>query len=207
MKQKAGAALIKQPMLARELMRAAKAGAPNLPLSVKTRIGDVKNTLNEWLPVLLEEKPEAIIIHCRTRKEMSKVPARWETIKEAVDIAKGSGVKIIGNGDVVDIADARNKIKETGCDGVMLGRAIFGNPWLFSEKIPSIKEKLEVMLEHTYLFEELLGEHKSFHIMRKHYKAYANGFDGAKELRIQLMQTENVADVEKIVKHYVESLH
>ena len=207
MKQKAGAALIKQPELARELMRAAKAGAPNLPLSVKTRIGDVKNTLNEWLPVLLEEKPEAIIIHCRTRKEMSKVPARWETIKEAVDIAKGSGVKIIGNGDVVDIADARNKIKETGCDGVMLGRAIFGNPWLFSEKIPSIKEKLEVMLEHTYLFEELLGEHKSFHIMRKHYKAYANGFDGAKELRIQLMQTENVADVEKIVKHYVESLH
>jgi len=207
MKQKAGAALIKQPMLARELMRAAKAGAPNLPLSVKTRIGDVKNTLNEWLPVLLEEKPEAIIIHGRTRKEMSKVPARWETIKEAVEIAKGSGVKIIGNGDVVDVTDARNKVKETGCDGVMLGRAIFGNPWLFSEKIPSIKEKLEVMLEHTYLFEELLGEHKSFHIMRKHYKAYANGFDGAKELRIQLMQTENVADVEKIVKHYVESLH
>jgi len=207
MKQKAGAALIKQPELARELMRAAKAGAPNLPLSVKTRIGDVKNTLNEWLPVLLEEKPEAIIIHGRTRKEMSKVPARWETIKEAVEIAKGSGVKIIGNGDVVDVTDARNKVKETGCDGVMLGRAIFGNPWLFSEKIPSIKEKLEVMLEHTYLFEELLGEHKSFHIMRKHYKAYANGFDGAKELRIQLMQTENVADVEKIVKHYVESLH
>ncbi len=206
MKQKAGAALIKQPDLARELMRAAKLGAPNLPLSIKTRIGDGRNILSEWLPVLLKEKPAAIIIHARTRKEMSKVPARWDTIKEAVDIAKGSGVLIVGNGDVLDLADGRAKVEATGCDGVMLGRAIFGNPWLFAEKVPNVKEKLEAMLEHTKLFDELLGAHKSFHIMRKHYKAYANGFDGAKELRVQLMATENVADVEKIVTDYVKHL-
>jgi len=204
-KQRAGAALMKQPELARELMRAAKAGAPELPLSIKTRIGDTKNNLAEWLPALLEEKPAAIIIHARTRKEMSKVPARWETIAEAVNIARGSGTLIIGNGDVVDLADARAKVEQTACDGVMLGRAIFGNPWLFSEKIPKLEEKLEVMLEHTRLFEELLGAHKSFHIMRKHYKAYANGFDGAKELRVQLMSTETSAEVEKIVSSFLNT--
>lgn len=208
-KQKAGAALMKQPELAQELMRAAKAGAPQLPLSIKTRIGDGKNMLNEWLPTLLEEKPAAVIIHCRTRKEMSKVPARWETITEAVEIARGSGVLIVGNGDIQDLADARAKVEQTGCDGVMLGRAIFGNPWLFNtkssiEQIP-VAKRLEVMLEHTRLFEELLGAHKSFHIMRKHYKAYANGFDGAKELRVQLMSTETSAEVEQIVSPFLNT--
>ncbi len=203
MKQKAGAALIRQPELARELMRAAKAGAPNLPLSIKTRIGDGRNILDEWLPTLLEEKPAAIIIHARTRKEMSKVPAHWEAITQAVRIAKGSDTLIIGNGDVLDLADGRKKAEETGCDGIMLGRAIFGNPWLFADKIPTVEEKISAMIQHTKLFVELLGEHKSFHIMRKHYKAYANGFDGAKELRIKLMATESVADVEAAVQEFL----
>ena len=97
----------------------------------------------------------------------------------------------------------------TGCGGVMLGRAIFGNPWLFNKnkKIEdiSVPEKMAVMIEHSKLFEELLGNIKSFHIMRKHYKAYANGFDGAKELRVKLMQTENIAGVEAIVKTFLTS--
>lgn len=208
MKQGAGACLIKNPSLARELIKAAKAGAPNIPLSVKTRIGDTKNTLTDWLPELLAEKPEMIIVHGRTRKEMSKVPARWETIAQAVEIARGSGTLIVGNGDVVDLADARAKAEQTGCDGVMLGRAIFGNPWLFNvhKNINdiSIAEKLQVMIEHTTLFMQLLGDIKSFHIMRKHYKAYAHGFDGAKELRIELMKTENVEDVKKIVNEFLK---
>lgn len=205
MKQGAGASLMKKPELTAELMRAAKAGAPNLPLSVKTRIGDTKNTLKEWLPVLLAEEPASIIVHARTRKEMSKVPARWETIAEAVDIAKGSGTLIIGNGDVLTLADGREKAAATGADGIMIGRGIFGNPWLFNETAasPSLAERLGVMIEHTKLFMELLGEVKSFHIMRKHYKAYANGFDGAKELRIKLMATENVADVEAAVQEFL----
>ncbi len=205
MKQGAGASLMKKPELARELMRAAKAGAPTLPLSVKTRIGDTKNTLKEWLPVLLAEEPASIIVHARTRKEMSKVPARWETIAEAVDIAKGSGTLIIGNGDVLTLEDGRAKAAATGADGIMIGRGIFGNPWLFNETAasPSVAERLGVMLEHTRLFMELLGDVKSFHIMRKHYKAYANGFDGAKELRIKLMATESVADVEAAVQEFL----
>lgn len=204
MKQKAGAALMRTPAIAQELIKAAKAGAPKLPISVKTRIGDTKNELTTWLPALLAEQPAAIIIHARTRKEMSKVSARWDTVKQAVGIAKGSGVLIIGNGDVTDLGDAQTKVRQTDCDGVMLGRAIFGNPWLFAEKTPTVKEKLKVMLEHTKLFEKLLGQHKSFHIMRKHYKAYASGFDGAKELRVQLMSTENYKEVEKICRQFLQ---
>ncbi|HRH33019.1 MAG TPA: tRNA-dihydrouridine synthase [bacterium] len=209
MKQGAGACLMKDPLLARELMNAAKAGAPNLTLSVKTRVGDTKNNLSTWLPELLAEKPNMITVHARTRKEMSKVPANWERIKEAVEIAKGSNTVIVGNGDVIDLDDARAKAEMTGCGGIMLGRAIFGNPWLFNKgkKIEdiSIPEKMAVMIEHSKLFEELLGNIKSFHIMRKHYKAYAHGFDGAKELRVKLMQTENVADVEAIVNTFLTS--
>lgn len=201
-KQQAGAYLIKTPDVAQQLIRAAKKGARQLPISVKTRIGDTKNELKNWLPVLLVEKPAAIIVHARTRKEMSRVSAHWETVAEAVQIAKGSGVLIVGNGDVENLAEARAKAKETGCDGIMIGRGVFGNPWLFSDKIPAPREKLKALLEHTKLFTKLLGKDKPFLIMRKHYKAYASGFDGAKELRVQLMETKNIADVEQIIKNF-----
>jgi nifR3 family TIM-barrel protein len=210
-RQYAGAALIKKPELAREIIKATMAGAGNLPVSIKTRIGDIKNTLDTWLPNLLAEKPAAVIIHARTRKEMSKVPAHWEVIKQAVEIARGSGTLIVGNGDVLDLADARRKAEETGADGIMLGRAIYGNPWLFDESktlatIP-IAEKLRVMIEHTYLFEEILGGKKPFNLMKKHYKAYVNGFDGAKELRTELMETaETAADVERITSKFLNTL-
>ncbi len=208
MKQGAGASLMKNPSLARELIKAAKAGAPSLPIAIKTRIGDTKNTLATWLPELLAEAPAAITIHARTRKEMSKVPARWEHVKEAVDIARGSGTLIIGNGDVATMEEGRQRAEETGCDGVMIGRGIFGNPWCFNphKKIEdvSIPERLAVMIEHTRLFMELYDDTKSFHIMRKHYKAYANGFDRAKELRVKLMETENADEVEAVVKEFID---
>jgi len=203
--QLAGAALMKNPKLARELIRSAKVGAGDLPVSVKTRVGFNRVELDTWLPEILKENPAVITIHARTRKEMSKVPARWEHVKEAVLIRDrlAPGVLIIGNGDVKDLQDARDKIKEIGADGVMLGRAIFGNPWLFSEHLPSIKEKLNVLIEHTKLFEEILGGIKNFAIMKKHYKAYVNGFEGAVELRSKLMETTHSGEVEKIIKDFL----
>ncbi len=208
-KQKAGAALIKDPKLAREVLRAAIRGAGDLPVSVKTRIGYNKNELETWLPELPAEEPAAITLHARTRKEMSDVPARWEHVKRAVEIRNAMGLKtlILGNGDVKDLADAEMKIKETGADGVMLGRAIFGNPWLFdrTKKYAEIskEEKLQALLEHTKLFEELLGDVKSFAIMKKHYKAYVSGWDNAAELRAKLMETNTAGEVEKIVSEYL----
>ncbi|HLD60535.1 MAG TPA: tRNA-dihydrouridine synthase, partial [Patescibacteria group bacterium] len=226
LKQGAGGALIKTPKLAQEIIEATKRGAGKLPISIKTRVGFNKTILNEWLPYLLEMEPAAITIHARTCKELSLVPARWEHVAEAVqmrDRYAGQGgyqsaptanrTLILGNGDVKDIADANEKISATGADGVMIGRGIFGNPWLFRDRhandqgvyqyAPTIMEKLQVMTEHTKLYEELISPHKNFDIMKKHYKAYVNGFDGAKELRIKLMETKNAAEVEKIVNNFL----
>ena len=211
-KQGGGAALIKNPKLARELIRAAKRGAASagrrIPVSVKTRIGYNKNELappaGGWLPELLAEKPAAIIIHARTRKELSNVPARWEHIREAVAIRNQlkSKTLIIGNGDVNDLANAYEKVKTSGADGAMVGRALFGKPWLFSSRLNLFSDprfNLSVLLEHTKLFDKILGKHKSFAVMKKHFKSYVTGFPGAKELRGKLMATKNVAEVEKIL--------
>ena len=200
-KQGAGASLMRNISLARELVRAAKEGAPNLPISVKTRTGYSKPDLENWLPEILKEDLAVVTIHARTRKEMSKVSAQWEFVRRAVEIRDLSGKEtlIFGNGDVKNLKEARMRVKETGCDGVMLGRAIFGNPWLFAERIPEVEEKLQVLVEHTKLFEKLLGEYKNFAVMKKHFKAYITGFDGAGDLRAKLMETDNANEVEKIV--------
>ena len=112
-KQGAGAALIKNPKLAKEIIRAAKDGAKGLPISIKTRIGYNKDELDTWLPELLAAQPAAIVVHARTRKEMSKVAAHWGAVKKAVEIARGSRALIIGNGDVESIADGVEKLKKS----------------------------------------------------------------------------------------------
>lgn len=256
-KQGAGVALIKNPSLARELIKAAKEGTQAgqkgspclnekcgvIPVSVKTRLGYNKDELEEWLPELLAENPAAIIIHARTRKEMSKVPARWERIKRAVEIRnemqtsppnslslvrrgevatsnlssfllspnqgeghakRGTEFKtlIIGNGDVESVADAVEKCKKSGADGAMIGRGVFGNPWVFANYEPTQKEKLKALVEHTKLFEEKLGKVKSFAIMKKHFKAYLNG-SNEKDLRLKLMKARNANEVEKIAKAFL----
>ena len=219
-KQGAGAAHIKNPEVAQEVIYAAQQGAAGLPVSVKTRLGYNKDELDTWLPKLFETKPAAVTVHARTRKEMSKVPARWERVAYAVRMRDelAPEVLILGNGDVLDIEDARHKIEESGADGAMLGRAIFGNPWLFSSlkyrdewkdqklmmyhQVPTLEEKLRVMVEHTALFEELLPE-KNFALMKKHYKAYVHGFDGASDLRQRLMQAENAHEVGEITEQFL----
>ncbi len=206
-----GAALIKNPPRARALIRAAKRGWSSkyghavsiFPISVKTRIGYNTDELDSWLSELLAEEPAAITVHARTRKEMSDVPARWDTVARAVALRDSLGAKtlILGNGDVRDVADARAKAAETKCDGIMLGRAIYGNPWLFADRRepPTPQERLRALSEHLALFEELLGGTSNYATMKKHFKAYISGWDGAKELRMRLMDTENIAAAQAII--------
>lgn len=207
-KQGCGSAMIKTPELAREIIRAAKA-ASSLPVSVKTRVGYNEESLDEWLPVLLEENPVAITLHLRTRKEMSLVPADWEQMKKAVEIRNrvNPSVLLIGNGDVQNLEDARVKARETGCDGIMLGRAMFGNPWVFagrkSEDTP-LAEKLAALLELAHGFEKI-SPPKNFAILKKHIKAFVTGFAGAAELRAQLMSAENATELEAITQNKVQS--
>ena len=199
-----GAALIKNPARARELMRAAKSGAPSLALSVKTRIGYDKDDLDQWLPELLAENPAAITIHARTRKEMSAVPAHWDVMHRAVSMRDSAHVKtlILGNGDVTDVPDALKKIADTGIDGAMLGRAIYGNPWLFSGRtdMPSQQEKIAGLIEHLRLFESLMSETTNYAVMKKHFKAYISGWDNAKDLRVRLMETTTVAEAVAVLQ-------
>ncbi|MFA5998030.1 MAG: tRNA-dihydrouridine synthase [Candidatus Paceibacterota bacterium] len=201
-RQGCGSAMMKNPELAQEIIRAAKA-ASNLPVSVKTRVGYNKESLDEWLTALLEAAPAAITLHLRTRKEMSLVPADWELMQKAVEIRNSVNpdVLLIGNGDVQDLEDGRAKVAESGCDGAMLGRAMFGNPWVFagrkSEDTP-LAEKLAALIELAHGFEKI-SPSKNFAILKKHIKAFVTGFDGAADLRARLMAAESVAELEKTI--------
>ena len=232
--QGAGSALIKTPKLAREIIQAAHEGikiaGKNIPVSVKTRVGFNKEEIDTWIPEILKEDISALTIHLRTKKEMSLVPANWDYLKRIKKLIEKSGKEIllIGNGDVRDLEDAKEKTLKYGCDGIMIGRGVFGNPWFFdsassnflslrpsrstewdprAQKIERsfIKEKLEVLIEHAQIFDKelLIPKHKNFAVMKKHFKAYVNDFPGAKELRIKLMETENSKEVEKIIKNFL----
>jgi len=208
-KQGAGSALIQTKELAKEVIRATIKGANGkIPVSVKTRVGWTQNEIETWIPAILECNVAAIILHGRTRKVMSKIPANWDWIQRASEIVKASGkpTKIIGNGDIVSLEQGREYIKRYHVDGVLVARGIFGNPWFFdAEKTQvTVEEKLQVMLEHTEIFLEELKDHKNFAVMKKHYKAYVNGFDGAKELRVKLMESDTYEEIVEHVHAFLE---
>ncbi len=202
-RQGCGSAMIKTPEAAQAVIRAAKE-ASDLPVSVKTRVGYNREELDTWLPALLEARPVAVTMHLRTRAEMSLVPARWELMKKAVEIRDrfAPEVLILGNGDVKDLADAKEKIAESGCDGVMIGRGMFGNPWVFAgrkaEDTP-LPEKLGALIALAHDFEKLYPR-KNFAILKKHIKAFVTGFDGAAELRATLMEAQNAHELETAIR-------
>ncbi len=136
-KQGSGAAMIKTPQVAKEVIEAVKRGisraGKDIPVSVKTRVGYNQVQIDTWIRFLLEQDISVLTVHARTRKELSKVPAKWSLIKEVVAIRNkiAPNTLIIGNGDVISLEDGKLKAKESGADGVMVGRALFGNPWFF----------------------------------------------------------------------------
>jgi nifR3 family TIM-barrel protein len=213
-KQGAGAAHMKDWQRAQEVIRAAQEGAGGIPVSVKTRLGYNKMEFMEWLPKILECNIPALTVHLRTRKELSLVDAHWDIMPEIVQMVRDmtgplaeGGTIILGNGDITSVTEGKKKAQETGADGVMVGRGIFGTPWFFDEKEfnkgKPLEERLRICIEHTRAFEEKLGDIKSFAIMKKHYKAYVHGFDGAKELRMQLMECQNATEVEATIKEFL----
>lgn len=194
-----GAALIQNPGRARDIIAATKEGAGNLPVSVKTRIGFDENEIESWMTALLDARPAVIAVHGRTKKELSRVPAQWDVIGRAARMAQGSGVLVVGNGDIKTMDDARAKVDQYDIDGVMVGRGILGNPWFFSETEPSLEDRLSTIVVHAKIFEESFAGVKSFAHLLKHLHAYATGFVGAKELRLELMRAKNADDVARIV--------
>jgi nifR3 family TIM-barrel protein len=209
-KQGAGSALIKNPELAKEIIRAAKKSG--LPVSVKTRIGYDKNEIDKWIPMLFKENIAALTVHLRTREELFFSPAHWDLAKEIVKMRDKYSPKtiILGNGDVKSLVEAQKITKDTGIDGIMVGRGLIGKPWFFSGKVPTISDRLKAIIKHSELFDDFHREelkkkdyHKKFASIKKHFHAYTKGFGGARDLREQLMKVKSTAETKSVVKEFL----
>lgn len=201
------AGLIENPTLARELFIAAKEGAGELPVSIKTRLGFRKWCTNEWVGFLLELKPAAITIHGRIAKELSEKPANWDEIAKAVKLrnALGSDCIIIGNGDVSSYNEIIARAHESRVDGVMVGRGIFNNLCIFDPSNRSFKEstkteRINALLRHIELFELTWGTERPYKIFRKFFRIYISDFPGATTLREKLVNTETSLEAFNILK-------
>jgi len=202
-------ALIQEPELAKEIILATREGS-NLPLSVKTRIGFKEVVTDSWISHLLGMPIDALILHGRIQKQMSEGLADWNEIAKAVQLRNSQAphIKIIGNGDVLSYEDGLNKISQYHVDGVMVGRGIFKNPWLFNPGLTEISEasKLKMLWEHTELYAQTWQGNKNFAILKRFFKIYCKEFYGAAKLCHQLMQTSSADEVKNALKFHKSSV-
>lgn len=165
-----------------------------IPYSVKTRLGHDSVVIERWIVTLLSESPAAISIHGRTLKQMYKGEARWDAIARAAEVARGSGTLILGNGDVKSRGEALRLTSETGVDGILIGRASIGNPWVFAGREAEIEERIRVSLEHAQLFVKGRGE-RGFNSVKKHLVGYLKGFPEAASLRMSALRTQSLEEL------------
>ncbi|MCD6092204.1 MAG: tRNA-dihydrouridine synthase [Bacteroidales bacterium] len=207
-KQGSCSALIQFPDLAGEIIQATKE-ATKLPVSIKTRTGLGKHVTEEWIDFLLSQDPAAIILHTRTQKMQTDFPAEWEEMGKALAVRRASklSIPIIGNGDIFSMKDAKEIYAKYPVDGFMIGRGIFHNPWFFNPDFnPSIKDKLDTLLEHSRLYVETWGKKRNFQVLKRFFKIYVNDFNGAAALRARLMDTNDLEEVENIIGSF-KKLH
>lgn len=182
-----------------------------IPVSVKTRVGYETPIIATWLPYLLEVEPVAVCIHGRTLAQAYTGEASWEEIGKAVAIAKGSGILLLGNGDILSLAQAQSRVRDYGVDGVLIGRATYGNPFFFGEEQPLVEGAepvparvqcfAELMVEHATLYEQSYSHYENYFFspMRKHLGWYARQMHGGKKLRVPLMQSNSAQEVVQIL--------
>lgn len=188
-----GAGLIDHPARAIAIIQATQAGAGDLPVSVKTRCGTTRWATEDWAGTLLEQNLAALTIHGRIAREMSNFPARWDEIGRVVALrdACGAATLIIGNGDVASYHDGLDKARRWDVDGVMVGRGIFRNLWLFDpERDPAtipLSERLALLTQHIHLWRATWEGQKNFESLKKLYKAYFAGLPEAANLQRALL--------------------
>ncbi len=198
----AGVALANDPQRAGAIVAATKEGAGDLPVSIKTRLG-FSSYDDAWIDALISFRPAALTMHARTKKELSRVPAHWDTLQDIAPRISKEHIPFIGNGDVVSYEDGIQKVASSGVDGVMVGRGILGCPWFFSsqkDQYETQDAKLSVLLSHAYLFEKYFSGLKNFSMIKKHVKGYVSGFSGAKELRAKIMNTTSAQEIEEVCR-------
>lgn len=211
MKRGSGAALIKNENLATDLIQALRDGAGNISVSVKTRIGIDEIVTEKWIEFLLKQNIDALTIHLRTAEEKSRVDAHWEEMDKIIKIRNNFSptTQIIGNGDITSIQQVEEMHRKYNVDGVMIGRGIFMNPYLFdtSGKKHTPKEYLELLLKHTKRFVDYYGDKRNFDDMKKFFKVYVREFVGATDLKIKLMETHTYSEIEDIVLKFINEKH
>jgi tRNA-dihydrouridine synthase len=204
-KSGACSALIKNPELAVQIIKATQAGAGSLPVSVKTRLGFNEVDFS-WHELLLQQNLNMLTVHGRTRKEMSKVPAHWDDIGHVRELRDKLAPQtlIVGNGDVQSSAHAEQLANEYRLDGIMIGRGVFHDPFVFADQSPwegmDREARIALYAKHVKLFAETwTGQDRPVVTLNKFCKIYINGFDGAKELREKLMDAGSAAELLKLL--------
>ncbi len=198
----------------RDIVEQTRIGAGDVPVSLKTRLGF--NYIDmDWVEFVLGLQLPVLTLHLRTKSEMSKVPAHWELMTEIREMRDriSPGTLLFGNGDVTSVEHGKQLCAEHGIDGVMVGRGLFTNPWLFNESINlenvTVPERIELAVRHTeyYVQENMIDGvmNKNFNLMKKFYKVYINGFPGAKELRVEMMSAKNLDDVKTICQNFLDN--
>jgi len=195
-----------------------------LPLSVKTRIGYDSVVVEDWIGHLLEEQPAAISVHGRTLQQMYKGEADWRAIERAVRVVRGTATLLLGNGDVQSLQDVVRRVRESGVQGVLVGRGTLGSPWFFKRKEAArrmtqapapvislaldeevhVADRFRLMLDHARLFETVIGADR-FPRMRKHLGWYCKGFPHAAAMRGRMVRAAGSHDVERLVADYLAS--
>lgn len=191
----------------------------SIPLSVKTRLGYDEVIVERWVEHLLLEAPAVISLHGRTLQQMYKGEADWAAIGRAARLVRGSGTLLFGNGDVQSLNEVVRRVRETGVDGVLVGRAALGAPWFFRDKdearrhahtaepwetvpwAPPLTTRFEMLLAHARQYDAQWGP-QQFRRMRKHLGWYCKGFPHAAALRARMFLVSSVADVEAALDDY-----
>lgn len=203
-----GSALMRDPKLAGEIIRKVS-GAIRKPVTVKIRKGFDDDHVNavELARIAEESGAAAVAVHGRTREQYYSGKADWDIIRQ---VKEAVSIPVIGNGDVDSPQRAKAMLEETGCDGVMIGRAARGNPWIFHqireylehgrlETAPGTKERCAMMLRHARMQVEYKGDYTGIREMRKHISWYTAGLPHSARLRARINSVESLAEIEKLL--------
>ena len=200
-----GSALMKNPVLAGQIIEA-MAKATDKPVTVKIRKGfdDAHVNAVEMAHVAQESGAAAVAVHGRTREQYYHGKADWDIIRQVKEAVR---IPVIGNGDIDSREAAKAIVEYTGCDGIMLGRGLQGNPWLVSQILhgrgkPAIDEIVEMVLRHAKMQMEFAGEYLGIRQMRKHVAWYTTGYPGSSKLRGMVNQVESLEELEKLMRAY-----